>query len=78
MRHTHILCLHPNPLLWQRRAPLQARIPPVTLINESKTSSGKGVANDITLAVVCAPAKKVAPSAPAPDVAPPPIFLNNP
>jgi hypothetical protein len=52
--------------------------PPVTLIDKSKTSSGKRVANNITLAAACAPAKKVAPSASAPDLAPAPVFLVNP
>jgi hypothetical protein len=36
------------------------------------------VGNDITLAAVPAPAKKVSPSASAPDVAPAPVFLDNP
>ena len=52
--------------------------PPITLINEFKTSSGKRVANNITLAAAHAPAKKVAPSASAPDMAHAPIFLDNP
>jgi hypothetical protein len=52
--------------------------PPITLIGESKTSSGNCVANNISLAAAPAPAKKVAPSASAPDVAPAPIFLDNP
>jgi hypothetical protein len=51
---------------------------PVTLIDKSKTSSSKRVADNITLVVARAPAKKVAPSASAPDLAPAPIFLNNP
>jgi hypothetical protein len=52
--------------------------PPLTLIDESKTSSGKCVADNITLAAARAPAKKVAHSASAPDLAPAPIFLDNP
>jgi hypothetical protein len=60
------------------RAPAGKNPPPVTLIDESKTSSGKRVADDITLAAARAPAKKVAPSASTPDLAPAPVFLNNP
>ena len=79
MPRAHYLCLRPKPPLWQRRARLQARIlPPLTLIDKSKTSSGKRVADDIMLAVAHAPAKKVAPTASAPDLAPAPIFLDNP
>jgi hypothetical protein len=59
-------------------APVSKNPPPITLINESKTSSNKCVAKDITLATAPAPAKKVAPSASAPDLAPAPVFLNNP
>ena len=60
------------------RTPASKNPPPVTLIDEFKTSNGKRVANDITLATAHAPAKKVAPSAFALDVAPAPIFLNIP
>jgi hypothetical protein len=60
------------------RGPAGKIPPPVTLIDKSKTSNGKRVADDITLAVARAPAKKVAPSASAPDLAPTSIFLNNP
>jgi hypothetical protein len=60
------------------RAPACKNPPPVTLIDESKTSSGKRVADNITLAAARAHAKKVAPSASAPDLAPAPVFLNNP
>jgi hypothetical protein len=60
------------------RAPAGKNPPPVTLINELKTSSGKRVANDITLAAARAPAKKVTPSASAPDLAPALVFLDNP
>ena len=59
-------------------APASKNPPPVTLIDKSKTSSGKCVADNITLAPARAPAKKVAPSASAPDVAPAPVFLDNP
>jgi hypothetical protein len=59
-------------------APASKNPPPVTLIGESKTSSGKRVANNITLAAARAPAKKVAPSASAPDLVPAPVFLDNP
>ncbi len=59
-------------------APAGKNPPPVTLIDKSKTSSGKHVANNITLAAARAPAKKVAPSASAPDLALAPIFLDNP
>ncbi len=52
--------------------------PSITLIDESKTSSGKRVADDITLAAVRAPAKKVTPSASVPDLVPAPVFLDNP
>ena len=47
--------------------------PPVTRIDKSKTSSSKRVADNITFAAARAPAKKVAPSASAPDVAPVPV-----
>ncbi len=60
------------------RTPAGKNPPPVILIDESKTSSGKRVADDITLAVARAPAKKAAPSASAPDLAPAPVFLDNP
>jgi hypothetical protein len=60
------------------RAPASKNPPPVTLIDESKTSSGKRVADDIMLAAARAPAKKVPPSASAPDLAPAPVFLDNP
>ncbi len=60
------------------RMPAGKNPPPVNLIDESKTSSGKRVANDITLAAARAPAKKVAPSMSAPDLAPAPVFLDNP
>ena len=60
------------------RVPVSKNPPPVTLIDESKTSSGKRVANDIMLATARAPAKKGAPSASAPDVAPAPVFLEDP
>jgi hypothetical protein len=59
------------------RAPVGKNPPLVTLINESKTTSGKRVVDDITLAAARAPAKKVAPSASAPDLAPAPVFLDN-
>jgi hypothetical protein len=75
----HILCLRPKLPMWQCRARLRARIPPpITLIDELKTSRGKCVADDITLAAARAPAKKVAPSASAPDLAPAPIFSTIP
>jgi hypothetical protein len=60
------------------RVPAGKNPPPVTLIDKLKTSSGKRVADNITLAAARAPAKKVAPSASAPDLAPAPVFLNNP
>ncbi len=61
------------------RAPAGKNPPLVTLIDESKTTSGKKrVVDDITLAAARAPAKKVAPSASAPDMAPAPVFLDNP
>jgi hypothetical protein len=50
-------------------APAGKNPPLVTLINESKASSGKRVADDITLAAARTPAKKVTPSASAPDLA---------
>ncbi len=65
--------------MWQRRAPAGKNPPLVTLIDESKTTSGKKpVVDDIMLAAARAPAKKVAPSASAPDLAPAPVFLDNP
>ncbi len=42
------------------------------------TSSGKRVTNYITLAASRAPMKKVVPAVPAPDVAPAPVFLDDP
>ena len=45
-------------------APAGKNPPTITLIDESKTSSGKRVADDITLAAARAPAKKVAKVAP--------------
>ena len=79
MCHTLIFCVCTQ----NRRCSSVARAcqqepPPVTLIDKSKTSSGKCVADNITLAPARAPAKKVAPSASAPDVAPAPVFLDNP
>jgi hypothetical protein len=62
-------------------APAGKNPPLVTLIDESKTTSRKRVVDDITLAAARAPAKKVAkvaPSASAPDLAPAPVFLDNP
>ena len=75
---TDYLCLQLKPPMWQRCAPLRARIPPpVTLIGESKTPSGKRVADDITLAAPRAPAKKVAPSSSALDLSPAHVFFDN-
>ena len=45
-------------------APAGKNPPLVTLIDESKTTSGKRKVDDITLAAACAPAKKVAKVAP--------------
>ena len=74
---THIMCLHPYPP-WQRRTRLQKRIPPpITLVDKAETSSSKRVTNHLTLAAVRAPAKKVVPASPAPDVVPAPVFLDN-
>ncbi len=60
------------------RAPAGKNPPPVTLIDESKTTSDKRVVDNITLAAARALAKKVPPSASAPDLAPAPVFPNNP
>ena len=78
IRYTHCACTFCVCAKTCRGRPAKKNPPSVTLVDKAKTSSGKHVTKDITLAMARAPAKKVALAASAPDVAPTPVFFYNP
>ena len=68
----------PAPAVAAACTPAKKNPPPITVVNKAITSSSKRVTNYISLAAVRVPVKKVVPAVPAPDVAPAPIFLDDP